>query len=348
MQTIRSTALLLLAAATACGGPHQLQEVTNGDLLQAAWGRPRFERSWRRTEMPVEIDPVLLGSDGSRDWNPLRSVAYHGLTCEVGPRHFYFVTRPDRSGVRYELAWLEIGTGRPLQTIVPAVEPPPGRMKLWFGVEVTAGGLVVLLPVAQRIVELRARVTDQGLSFAEPQTLATVAGLIQRVQLVPTDDRLHALWVAGGDAGSSVVYCSTPLDERNWTRPRELVDTANGSACLAAGDRDLCVAWCDTRYRWRPSAFAGYRNDGKVFVTISRDGGRTFTPPATLHGPQDQGANADGVVVAFGAGGLAFGLRLDEQAPGGGIARWRQVAVDSGLERMHIGGLIEGRYDGCW
>lgn len=337
-----------LLALCACGGPSRIAEVQEQELLDAALADPRLDRAPRVRADWLRVDPELYGYDATRPGGPSNDVSFDADVCESGDRHFLFVTR-QHAVLHCTLVWVEIGEGEPAATIDERIEAMPAQQKLPFDVEAVPGGLVLLHADGHRVVERRATVAADGLAFAPPRTLVTADARILAVQVTRTDDRLHALWTTADERGECTVFhCSAAPADVAWTEPSTLSRHAANAARMAAGDRDLYVAWRDNRYRWRKHAFAGYRNDGKVCVIASRDGGRSFTSPVVLNDPENFADLAEAVDLVVGRGGLAVYWRKPGQLPTmGRVWWWGLAALDFDLQRMHRGRDVGGGAHSC-
>lgn len=347
--TLSFPAALALLALSACDGARRIAEVQNQALFDAAFGAPRLDRAPRLGPAGANVDPRLFGFDTTRTGSPHNNVTFDADICEAGGRQFYFVTRQN-TNTHSSLVWLEVGRDQPAQPIDEQIDLPPTRQRLGFDTEAVPGGIVVLYVDGNRVVEVRATITLDGLAFAPARTLATTVNPVLAVQLTKTDDRLHALWTTCDELGDSRAdHCSAGLADLEWTPSRRLPARIQYSAArMAAGDHDLYIAWCDNRYRSRKNWFVGYRNTGKVFVIASRDGGLTFTSPVVLNDPGDFDDVAEAVDLVVGRGGLAVYWRQADQASTRDRSRmWCIAAVDFELLRMHRAGKVAGGINGC-
>jgi hypothetical protein len=343
----RPPALLSLAFALgACGQPHRIAAVQDQDLLAATLTEPRYDRAWRRVVDYGTVDPKLYGFDGSSG-GPHNNATFDADVVEVSGRRFLVVTR-QLDAVHTSLSWLEVGKGQPARAIDERIALPPTLRKLAFDVEPVSGGFVLLHADGARVVERRARLTADGLEFLPPRTF-TASEPVLAVQLTRTDDRLHALWTTCDATGNTTAYyCSASLADQAWSGARSL----GGRGCyaaarMAAGDRDLYVAWCDNRWRWRENWFTGYVNQGKVCVVASRDGGQTFTQPIVINDPDDFGDVALAVDLVVGRGGVLVCWRKPRPSEASGYHLWGVAAVDVGLRRMHHSQDVGGDADVC-
>jgi hypothetical protein len=331
---------LLLAISTvlalcACGKGGKLPEVDDRELLASAFDRLRLDRAPQPGPDPANFDPALLGPDMAGRGSPyVNDVSFNAVVRGLGGRSFCFVSRFTGPDSTHSLSWLEIGSGKPATPVAVGIAPPVDGYDLALGIQPVPGGLLVVYPYGTRVVEVRASLAEEGLSFAPPRAIFTAPKPILGLQLTPTDDRLHLIWTTLDQlADSSLHYSGAATSDLGWGEPRLLSDTVGyGQACMAAGDRDLYVAWSDFRYRKRHWDY--YTNSGKVFVTGSRDGGKTFLTPVSLHAPKDESAVGGPVDMAVGRGGLAVFWQLDTTSPDPQYTVWGRAAVDFDLRRM--------------
>ena len=340
---------LLLAISTAlalwaCGEGRKLPGVNDPELLASAFDGLRVDRAQQLRPDPVNVDPVLLWPDlPPREAADRRDVSFNAVLRGLAGRSFVFSSRRPGWAEKHSLYWLEVGAGKPTTPFVEESGPSMGRENLGFGVEPVPEGFLVIYPNGTRVVQVRASLAEEGLVFSPRRTIFAGASPVMNLQLTRTDDRLHLIWTTHQSTyRCSLYHFSAVTGDLEWSEPHLLTRTTSfGNACMAASDRDVYVAWCDSRYsKWRWDRTI---NAGKVFLAASRDGGKTFSTPVSLHEGADRGDNAEAVDIVVGRGGLAVFMRLDARGPDLRSFVWDRAAVDFDLQRVARGTYVYGQ-----
>ena len=174
-------------------------------------------------------------------------------------------------------------------------EPPARAPALAVG----AAGTVYLAwtvgEVASADIHL-ARSVDGGRSFSRPERVATTPGYSDAPKLAVdatgTLHLVHAETAGGPFAPSRIHYLRSADGGRSFDAPRVLSEPLPGRSAAAAypylalaGER-LAVAWEAV-----PASGTGTRG---LALSLSADGGRTFSAPAAVPGSEDPRGGANG------------------------------------------------------
>lgn len=339
----RPLQLALLVSLGGCApGGAKIPEVQDGELLAAAFEQLQFERAAQIVPFRPDVLAQLAELVDEAAWRPrpggFRDVTMNACPCRVEDRRFYFVSRQTRYVTKqHDLHWLEVGSGRPSRPVAAGIPLLPDDRPLPFGVRPVPGGLVVVHADTSRILEVRGRLVRGGLEFAAPQVIFETVESVLDLQLVDTEEHLHLLWSNADPQGrNGSVHCaSSPKSHTAWGPPHHFTDSVErGTASMAAGDDELYVAWGDHRFA-RRHADGRLGNTAKAYLTVSRDGGRTFRQPRLVHDPRQEGDIARDLCIAVGRGGLAMFWRLAGEEAG-----WRSAAFSADLRRMVRGPAV--------
>jgi hypothetical protein len=142
-----------------------------------------------------------------------------------------------------------------------------------------------------------AKSTDGGATFSAPQMLAPSSGYSDAPKLA-VDPRgvLHVVYAesAGGPFERSHVRYTRSTDGARTFAPAREISQHDATPRAAAGFPALCIDANGNLYViWERYPERGARPRG-LGLTVSRDGGQTFTPPLVVPGSSDPGGGSNG------------------------------------------------------
>ncbi len=267
--------------------------------------------------------------------------------AKVAGRQFFLVSAPvprTKEGPApsapdkaiHTILLLDVDGGLIEQVLVPSVEVDRRAGALEFEAMAFRDRLVVMYADGPAIHQMVGTFLHGDLTFTKPEPACRVpenAGRVGLLRMRAGPDRLHVLWCQG----MQLLHASStgPWDA-GWSAPRTISLTANGTNCEEGADLvvegpDVFIAWSDNRLRSKWNEQSGYDNDLKLFATVSRDGGATFSTPVLFSDPRNKAEQVDRVFLTLANDKVI--LCWTEKAKG----PWRCGVLDRGGLHLEAG-----------
>ena len=306
------------------------------------WAFATFSREVRGDEAS------WLSSGFPKGWTPSRTWVAGPVAIDVSLRYFelgaftYCIGRSGRT-----LGWSS--TADPGKTQPIEHDAATRQYQDYLAVDAAAhdGELVLVHDGASGLHEIVLRAAEGALLVDRRRSLARPAG--QAPALLAVGSNLVLVWSELLPAGG-LMTMYRPSGSREWSAPQALTVHKGGPYACAARGNDVLVVWPDDRF-WRQAGFSQVRT-GKLFASVSRDAGRTWSPPACLQDPEENRGGVQALVTVLASDERWLIMTHDPDGWWGAPDGADVIALSRGLEswaflpgkrRRSIEELLRGR-----